>query len=691
MSIYVDSFEDDSFEIVIDEKEGLVVELGSNVITWSEIAGDITKNKAVVKFLSELPMLPDIPVEGKHIVKAIEGEAVWEEDNLATRDELALAKEELQADIDTKQVKGDYALKSELPDVTPYATNEALTTAKEELQANIDTKQVKGNYALKSELPATAHLATKTELANVNEALTTSVTNLENTKQAKGDYALKSELTPLATKVELNNTSQALQKNIDGKQAKGDYALKSQIPDVSGYATKTQLSDGLSGKQDKGDYVTKSLYDQTNESFQNALNNKQAKGDYVTNTELNNKGFLTSYTETDPVYLSDKPNIALKSDLPNFALYTTKDELNKALEDKQDAGNYALVNDIPDISNLVSNTDYGTANKAGIFKVSTNYGTSVTNDGVLIGSSKTADSYKNTNNLALVTKGTLENIKDDYVKRGLTENETELTADEKASAKQWLGYAEPTDIISAIAAIPQFKLTIVSELPETGEKMTLYFVPKTGTDTDVHDEYIWIEENNKYEYVGTTAVDLTGYVKNTDYATSSTAGVFKTYSGLYATAMTSAGCLYCLPKSLDSYKNDNSNMFIARGTLENIKNDYVKRAVTENDIELTADEQTSARTWLNAVGKEDYATKENGGIIKIHTPYGTDISSSGGLLRGVIHTKEQYATLSVLAFISKGTLDNVLTQYKKVSDPMTEEAYNALETKDANTLYLIEE
>ena len=601
MSIYVDSFEDDSFEIVIDEKEGLVVELGSNVTTWSEIAGDITKNKSVVKFLSELPMLPEIPSEGKHIVKAIEGEAVWEEDNLATRDELALAKEELQADIDTKQDKGDYALKSEIPDVTPYATNKVLNTTKEELQASINTKQDKGDYALKSELPATAHLATKEELENVNETLTTSVTNLENTKQVKGDYAVKNDLTTLATKIELNNTSQALQKNIDGKQDKGDYALKSQIPDVSGYATKTQLSDGLSGKQDKGDYVTKSLYDQTNETFQNALNNKQAKGDYVTNTELNNKGFLTSYTETDPVYIADKPNLALKSDLPNFALYTTKEELNKALEGKQDSGNYALVNDIPDISNLVSNTDYGTANKAGIFKVSTNYGTSVTNDGVLIGSSKTADTYKNTNNLALVTKGTLENVKENYVKEGLVNATTELTEAEKASIKDYLGYAEPTDIISAIASIPQFKLTIVSELPTKGEKMTLYFVPKTGTDTDVHDEYIWIEENSKYEYVGTTAVDLTDYVKNTDYASA-----------------------------------------------------------------------------------------DKVGVVRVSSYYGTAMSSSNGFLIASSKTLQAYTSLDKASFISKGTLDNVLTQYAKTM-LITEDDYNALETKDANTLYLIEE
>ena len=59
MSIYVDSFEDDSFEVVIDEKEGLTVELKNNITTWSEIAGDITKNKSVVKVsVKAVPLSP---------------------------------------------------------------------------------------------------------------------------------------------------------------------------------------------------------------------------------------------------------------------------------------------------------------------------------------------------------------------------------------------------------------------------------------------------------------------------------------------------------------------------------------------------------------------------------------------------------------------------------------------------------
>ena len=38
--------------------------------------------------------------------------------------------------------------------------------------------------------------------------------------------------------------------------------------------------------------------------------------EYITEPELNAKGYLTSYTETDPIYTADKPNLALKTEIP---------------------------------------------------------------------------------------------------------------------------------------------------------------------------------------------------------------------------------------------------------------------------------------------------------------------------------------------------------------------------------------
>lgn len=101
-------------------------------------------------------------------------------------------------------------------------------------------------------------------------------------------------------------------------------------------------------------------------------------------------------------------------------------------------------------------------------------------------------------------------------------------------------FATQTQVMQAIASIPQFKLSLVDELPTTGEKMTLYLVPKEGTEGDVHNEYIWIEQTGTFEFLGTTAVDLTDYVKKTDYATSSKAGIMRPANGLFTSGTTGA-------------------------------------------------------------------------------------------------------------------------------------------------------
>lgn len=161
-------------------------------------------------------------------------------------------------------------------------------------------------------------------------------------------------------------------------------------------------------------------------------------------------------------------------------------------------------------------------------------------------------------------------------------------------------YATQTQVMQAIASIPQFKLSIVNELPSIGAKMTLYLVPKDGEAPDIYNEYIWIEETSIFEHLGSTAVDLTGYVKNTDWATYSTAGV-----------------------------------------------------------------------------------------MKLNTSYGAGLFN-GTLICSIRELQYYNSTMQNASFISKGTLDNVLTQYSKTVS-LTEADYEALETKDSNTLYLIEE
>lgn len=96
--------------------------------------------------------------------------------------------------------------------------------------------------------------------------------------------------------------------------------------------------------------------------------------------------------------------------------------------------------------------------------------------------------------------------KDDYaLKSEIPTKSSELDNDSN--------YTTQTEVLALIASIPQFKLSIVEALPEVGEKMILYFVPKKGTENDIYDEYVWIEQNSNFEFLGSTAIDLTDYAK----------------------------------------------------------------------------------------------------------------------------------------------------------------------------------
>lgn len=89
-------------------------------------------------------------------------------------------------------------------------------------------------------------------------------------------------------------------------------------------------------------------------------------------------------------------------------------------------------------------------------------------------------------------------------------------------------------------------------------------------------------------------VDLTDYVKNTDYATANTGGVIKVGNGVNV----SDGKTLCTMYTKDQYNISANNIFISRGTLENVKEDYVKRALTSDTQTLTADEQSTIKDKL---------------------------------------------------------------------------------------------
>lgn len=103
-------------------------------------------------------------------------------------------------------------------------------------------------------------------------------------------------------------------------------------------------------------------------------------------------------------------------------------------------------------------------------------------------------------------------------------------------------------------------------------------------------------------------IDLSEYAKFTDYAGQDKAGVIKTSNGL-GMAISATGYPLAVTATKSEYDSANTTYFIGKGTLENIKNDLVKRAVTENNIALTDEEKTAARTWIGAGSQTELDTK----------------------------------------------------------------------------------
>lgn len=114
------------------------------------------------------------------------------------------------------------------------------------------------------------------------------------------------------------------------------------------------------------------------------------------------------------------------------------------------------------------------------------------------------------------------------------------------------------------------KMLIVATLPTTGSDDTIYLVPlETPTEEgNNYAEYVYI--NGEWELLGKIGVhvDLTDYVKNTDYATSSKGGVLKirTQFGINLTD----GVLLGTTKSYQDYSSNYRAMIISGGTLENV-------------------------------------------------------------------------------------------------------------------------
>lgn len=90
-------------------------------------------------------------------------------------------------------------------------------------------------------------------------------------------------------------------------------------------------------------------------------------------------------------------------------------------------------------------------------------------------------------------------------------------------------------IAAAIADVTQFDYEVVQALPASGEKGTIYLVSNQGSGSNIYDEYIWMagDPAGRFELIGTTEVDLSGYVQATEMTTIADADIISAVNSAF--------------------------------------------------------------------------------------------------------------------------------------------------------------
>jgi hypothetical protein len=97
--------------------------------------------------------------------------------------------------------------------------------------------------------------------------------------------------------------------------------------------------------------------------------------------------------------------------------------------------------------------------------------------------------------------------------KGLSTND--YTSAEKTKLAGLNNY-DDSEVRSLISALTGISFEIVTALPSTGVNGRFYLIAHNHGNGDTYDEYVWVESESKFEKVGNTDVDLSGYVPKTD-------------------------------------------------------------------------------------------------------------------------------------------------------------------------------
>lgn len=311
---------------------------------------------------------------GEGDIKVGGGSPVEVDAELSDSSENPVQNKAVKKAIDSKQDKGDYALKSEIPDITGLAKK-------------TDIPDISGK-ADKTDIPDISNLATKAEVSLVDAKADTNAADiLKKVDKVDGKG--------LSTNDYTDADKEKVGKALTEHQSLGNYYTKEEVDgkvaqggtfDPTAYYNRHEIDAIADGKVDKveGKSLTSNDYtDDDKAKVLAALTEHQdisGKQDVIADLEAIRDGAakgetaLQSFTESDPLYTKDKPNIALKSEIPDVSglakksdipdvsglvkssdladVAETLETMQVALDGKQPKGDYALKSEIPTVPSL---------------------------------------------------------------------------------------------------------------------------------------------------------------------------------------------------------------------------------------------------------------------------------------------------------------------------------------------------
>lgn len=114
----------------------------------------------------------------------------------------------------------------------------------------------------------------------------------------------------------------------------------------------------------------------------------------------------------------------------------------------------------------------------------------------------------------------IDTIKVNEIIQTITDKSVDITVPtDNNQLTNGAGYQTASDVSTAITNalkdITSISYSVVTELPATGETGVIYLLANSSNETsNVYDEYIYI--NSSFEKIGTTEMDLSGYLQSTD-------------------------------------------------------------------------------------------------------------------------------------------------------------------------------